>query len=671
MIPARRFRWIFPLLLPFLFFSSENIVAQKTGGDAPDITARTARISYLNGDVQIKRADQTVWERAASNLPVVEGDEIATNGGARLEVQLDSANYLRLSENAYLKVTTLRDEGIALSLPNGTLSLRVLSFDKDRSYLEIDAPGTTVSVERAGMYRLDAGSRNDSQVRVAVTESGQARVFSENSGFTVKNGRSATVQLNGNYAGEWETADATRFADEFDSWVLGRDAIIAKRLQNAAYDKYYDRDMYGAEDLSEYGEWIYTKKYGYVWKPYRNSTASYADWSPYRYGQWRWVPPYGWTWVNDEPWGYATYHHGRWVYDDDYWYWSPYPQNRGRRSWWRPALVIVSYIADSICWYPLPYGYGYYNYNSYYHNTTIINNNTTVVVVNPTPTPNASPTPRPEWEMVPPTGVTTVAASDFGRNMIKFRSASSDLAVKALAVNTSKSPQLPALPTIKELNGNISKDILVSNPKITRSEMSVKTGATVRTDGVPTGETLRRDRILGNRPPVEKGSPRTEDQNGETEQTPVRNTGAVKRQPRIESSGDQTPIRQPTTKETAPNGDPIRQTGGGKNENGDDQTPVKPRREREIRESPPVYAPPSRIEREERVEKPRRERSPETREEQPVRPEPPPREERRQEPVRAEPPPRQEPVRQEPQKQEPPPEKPVSPSEVKGRDKDG
>jgi hypothetical protein len=679
MISAKKFQRVLILLLPFLFFSSENLFAQNDENDAPDVTARVARISFLNGDVQIKRADQTVWERATNNLPIVEGDEIATSEKSRLEIQFDSANYVRLSENSYLKVTTLRDEGIALSLPNGTMSARVLSFDKDRSYLEIDAPGTTVSVERAGMYRIDAGDQTESEVRIAVTDSGQAHVYSENSGFTLKNGRSATVQLAGSYAGEWQIADAARYADNFDSWSLERDAIIAKRLRDAGFDKYYDRDFYGAEELSEYGEWIYTKKYGYVWKPYRSSTAVYADWSPYRYGQWRWIPPYGWTWVNDEPWGYATYHHGRWVYFDDYWYWSPYPQHRGRRSWWRPALVILASIGSNICWYPLPYGYDYYNYNSYYHrnrrrhNTTIINNNTTVVVVNPTPTPTPTVT-VPINKGIPQVGVITVPASDFGRNKSNFRTAPIDLAQKALATAPIRTANAPVLPTFKELNGNVSKDILAPNPKITRAETNIKTGATVRESGVSAGETLRKERIYGNRAPVEK-VPRTENQEGGTEQNPVRNTGAIKRQPRSETPvNNDAPIRQMPSKDSSPNGSPIRQTGGIRTEPNDDgQTPVKPRREREMRDSTPrVEQPEQRIE---RPQPPRRERQPDPPREEPVRPEPPRREERQQEPVRPEPP-RPEPVRPDPPsppKQEPPPpaEKPSAPSEVKGRDKDG
>ena len=671
--------------MPFLILNAGNALAEDY---TPDVTARVARISFVSGDVQIKRADSSDWERAANNLPIVEGDEIATDGDARLEIQFNSETYLRLSENAYLKITTLRDEGIAVSLPNGMMSVRVLNFNKDRAYFEIDAPQTTVSVERAGMYRVDAGSRSDTEVRVSVTDSGQARIYSENSGFTLKNGRSATIQIDGNYAGEWETSDAARYADDFDSWTLQRDAVIAKRLRDAYYDKYYDRDIYGAEDLNEYGEWIHTRKYGYVWKPFRTSVASYSDWSPYRYGQWRWIPPFGWTWVNDEPWGWATYHHGRWVWDGGNWYWTPYPQSRWRRSWWRPALVVVSYVGSSICWYPLPYDYGYYNYNSYYvdrrrYNTTIINN--TTVIVNPTPTPAVTTgvilpsgklNPKlhpPPSASIPAMGVVTVDASSFGTGKSNFRIAPVDLAKKVLSETPSAAVKPPMLPTFKELNGNVSKEILVPNPRNTRTETQIKTGATERASGVSTGENLRRERILGNRPPIEK-SPAAETNGGLESASPIRNTGAVKRQPRGESpSGGETPVRQPDGSGDLQNTDKVRSTGGNNKSEGENQPIRKPRiRSNDDREiSPPIYNPPPREERIERQQpqQPRRERQ-----EEPVRQEPQREEPRIEAPARVEP--RREEPRPQPQpKQEPPPpEKPAAPSnetKVNRSEKDG
>ena len=370
---TKKLLWAFSLLMPLLISATGNVFGgvpdDYTDDIVPDVTARVARISYISGDVQIRRADSREWEKAVQNLPIVEGDEIATSGNALLEIQLNKDSYLRLSQNSYLKFLNLKDEGIAVSLSEGILSARLFEFDKERQYFEIDAPGTTVAVRKAGLYRIDAqdARSREKAVRVTVNNDGEARIYSTNAGFTLRGGRSAKIFLEGNYAGESETADAANFYDEFDEWNAKSDAAIIKRIRDAYYDKYYDRDIYGAEDLNANGEWIYTRKHGYVWKPYRSSISSYDNWSPYRYGHWRWIPPYGWTWVNDEPWGWATYHHGRWISVDGYWVWTPYGAIRGSRSWWRPALIILGTWGNNVYWCPLPYDYGYYNYNGYYH----------------------------------------------------------------------------------------------------------------------------------------------------------------------------------------------------------------------------------------------------------------------------------------------------------------
>ncbi len=643
---AKNLLWVF-FLLPVLFLNSAfgNVPDDET----PEVTARVARISFLRGDVQIRHADSQDWERASNNLPIVEGDEIAAGSNARLEIQFDSRSFLRLAENAFLKVTTLRDEGIALSLPSGTLSLRVLEFDKDRGYFEIDAPDTTIAVQKAGMYRVDAGDKNDKQVRVSVTDDGQARIYSENSGFILRNGRSARIFLDGSNAGEWETTDASRYADDFDSWALERDATIAKRLQRADYDKYYDRDIYGAEDLNDYGEWIYTKKYGYVWKPYRSATASYSDWSPYRYGQWRWIPPYGWTWINDEPWGWATYHHGRWVYDNG-WYWTPYAQYRGRRSWWSPALVIINYIGNNICWYPLPYHYGYYDYNRRRRNHTTIINNNNIIVINPTPTPGAIRRTfdrKPIEFDVPPTGVVAVDAKNFGKGKTDFRIAPPELANDVLSKSPSDIKDLPILPSHKDFKGKADNNILVENPRYEQIDRQIRTGATDRKVGVSMDDSLRKERIHGNRPPIDRSPPNeSKEQDVKTEK---RDTGAVKREPHpIIRQDSNNSDRQKSPPREAPSEDyPIRPTGE-KSDNGSDNKPVhKPRDNNNDREkTPPSYTPPQKHDREAQPqEQPRH---------QPPRPEPP-----------------QQRIEPQPPKQEnkPPPERKVEPSHP-GENKD-
>lgn len=650
---AKFFRAFF-LLMPLLLF--ENVSAIETDDYTPEVTARVARISFLRGEVQIKRADGKDWERATLNLPLVEGDQIATDRSARVEIQFDRDSFLRLSENSYLKIPTLRDEGVALSLPQGTLSLRVLNFDKDRSYFELDAPQTTVSVQKVGLYRIDAGDDRSNEVRITVTDSGEARVYSDNSGFTLRNGRSSRIYLSGSYAGEWETSDASRYADEWDGWVLERDEKVAKKLREAYYDRFYDRDIYGAEDLNEHGEWINTRKYGWVWRPYRTATSSYANWSPYRYGHWRWIPPYGWTWVNDEPWGWATYHHGRWVYVSGDWVWSPYAYHRPRRSWWSPALVVVTYSGSLICWYPLPYSYGYYNYNSYYYSKKYVDKrkyyNNTTIIVNPTPTPNPSPTPTgpltpPRSKNtgileVPPTAVVAIGKEDFGLIRTGKQTATLEVAKKVLSAEPSfESP--PILPIGLDGSVRTKNEIVVEKPRLEKIDSEVKTGVIERQPGTKLDEQIRRTKVFDERKAIE---PVKEDREPEPVKAGIegkggtRNTGAVERFPsRTVTKRDETdennsePIKQA----------PTRSTGSGKS---DENEPVrKPReappvfqpRKDDDNQSPPIYNPPAR-------EKPRYDPPPQKPREEPRYDPPPskPREEppRKQEPPRSEPPPR-------------------------------
>ena len=685
------------LVIPLLL--SGNVFAVVYDDYTPEVTARVARIGFLRGEAQIRRADSQDWERATQNLPIVEGDQLATSSDSRLEIQFNSQTYLRLAENSILKIVSLKDEGIAVSLPEGSLSLRVLSFDKAQTFFEIDAPQTTIALQKSGMYRIDAGNKNNSEVRVAVTEFGEARIYSESSGFSLRSGRSARLYLNGNFAGEWETGDASRYADEFDQWSLDRDATIAKRLRNANYDQYYDRDIYGAEDLSEYGEWIYTRKYGYVWRPFRDTTARYVDWSPYRYGHWRWIPPYGWTWVNDEPWGWATYHHGRWIWDDGYWVWTPYGQKRLRRSWWSPGLVVVTYSGSLICWYPLPYDYGYYDYNRHWRrgrgghyggNTTIIRN-TTVIVNNPpanptTPTtPNQPPVNQPEYTneqraerlrtpslmRVPPGSVMSIEASGFGRGTKGYRPAPTTVAQTVITKTPETIDTPPILPEMKDLDRKINRDILIERPQIiAKEDVKVRTGAGERgIGGGSIDEKLRQTRIYGNRQPIltnpqNNDTKPVENGNGEREERKeMRRTGAFERP---QDGGDSpshtrrndTPVFSPRNdSEDTKTGSPQRDEDTKPSRQPPRQPPTQPRDDRE-NQSPPIFAPPQ-----QRDEKPRYEPPP--REEKP-RYEPPPREEK----PRYEPPPKREeppPKREEPREERKPMQQPSRKEEKDGR----
>ena len=256
--------------------------------ETPDVTARVSRISFIRGDVQIKREGSQDWEKAILNLPIVEGDEITTGAGARVEIQLNITSHIRITENSYLKISGLNDGGVVLSLSEGSLNVRLTEFNKDTAFFEIDAPKSTIAIQRAGMYRIDAGAATSSEVRVMRPRMAKPGSITTLRASPFETTAMASVKLDGPTAGEWAFADVVHFYDEFDEWSVNRDAIIAQRLRTAYFDKYYDQDIYGAEDLSDNGEWVNLRNYGYVWRPYRSAIASYANWTPYRYGHWRW-----------------------------------------------------------------------------------------------------------------------------------------------------------------------------------------------------------------------------------------------------------------------------------------------------------------------------------------------------------------------------------------------
>jgi hypothetical protein len=97
------------------------------------------------------------------------------------------------------------------------------------------------------------------------------------------------------------------------------------------------------EQLSPYGHWVQRGPYGWVWLPF----GLRAGWRPYALGRWV-MTDYGWTWVSEEPFGWATYHYGRWIYDPEYgWEWVPGYE-------WGPAWVAWRTGAGYIGWAPLP-----------------------------------------------------------------------------------------------------------------------------------------------------------------------------------------------------------------------------------------------------------------------------------------------------------------------------
>lgn len=599
------------ILLLLLTFFSVQLTARASDDEADDydVKARVVRISLIAGEVSLKRKGNSEWEHARLNFPLVEGDTLSTDRESRLEIQFDSRNFVRLAPNTTLQIVTLRDEGVALSVVEGTVTLRLVKFDRQSEYFEIDAPRTTLAAEKKGLYRIDVP--RDGRVRLSVRDGGSARIYSDTSGFALRDGRTAELVLEGDNSGDWEFV-ANAPGDAIDDWIRDRERYLAQRQR---YDvQYYDEYVWGAEDLDVYGDWAYTSDYGWIWRPHSTAINVYSDWAPYRYGHWVWCPPYGWTWVGYEPWGWAPYHYGRWVYYGGFWAWCPRSAYYRDHSWWRPALVAFVYVDNSYCWYPLGYRQhdpGSRRYNQPGRLTALrADELANLRRVNP----------------VQLRAVSSVSAREIGR--VDSRPARADTALARRVMVAEPLPSgLPA--RTANVDSAVRGDSQIARP--TRPDSGAtptarSTGASARTPGVSLDDELRRSRVLNGREARPVVTAIDSSDGGQVESRP---TGAVTRPARLprDSSGrsdigdrsptsrdgveEQRPERRAVTP-SSPSGEQARPTRvemptgsepGEKPMRGRER--VEPARPERRIESPTYEPPPRQSEAPSRVEAPR------------------------------------------------------------------
>jgi hypothetical protein len=286
-----------------------------------DPPARVGRLSELTGQVWYYSPDVGEWVSAVPNGPLTTGDRVATDPGARVEVQVGSTT-LRVDSSSELEVIQLDEDHLAAQLHEGTASVRVRDM-AGAGQVELTSDEGRFVVQRVGTYRLD---RVDGKSDITVY-SGQARYEGPNSGLTVDQGQRAEFWIDSGGIAQYTMHEPE--SDSFADWNADRDrADVIPMAQ-----RYVSPEMTGEQDLDAYGRWEQSPDYGAIWVP----TAVAVDWSPYSAGHWAWVRPWGWTWIDDAPWGFAPFHFGRWVHVHNNWCWTP--GARVARPVYAPALV--------------------------------------------------------------------------------------------------------------------------------------------------------------------------------------------------------------------------------------------------------------------------------------------------------------------------------------------
>ena len=97
------------LVLLFTLLFTTNIVRAEDDAEGEDyeIKARVMRVRMLTGEVKLQRHDNPDWERAQLNYPLVEGDTLSTGADSRLEMQVDTRNFIRVGPNSIIRIVTL------------------------------------------------------------------------------------------------------------------------------------------------------------------------------------------------------------------------------------------------------------------------------------------------------------------------------------------------------------------------------------------------------------------------------------------------------------------------------------------------------------------------------------------------------------------------------------
>ena len=305
-------------------------------------SVRVARVSRVEGEVQVLHPGNDAWEEAPVNLPLQEGDTLATQGGLA-EIEFESGATAYLADNSTLQFTRLgySDAGgraTQLTLTEGAATFYSNLGSEDSFRVSTSTFDADIS-ERAE-FRVDA-FHDGAAVQVLL---GTVHVTTARGSAELEKGQSVSIHEN-----NLQDLSIGRLPDPdaFDEWVTEEGETIRSGNKNTLNYVNSPSD-YGLADLSIYGNWINLPGYGFSWRPFRTGLS----WTPYLNGSWILDPRLGWVWVSGEPWGWMPYHFGCWMLSPMIgWVWVPGGASGLRH--WEPSRVNWVHVGNTTGWVPM------------------------------------------------------------------------------------------------------------------------------------------------------------------------------------------------------------------------------------------------------------------------------------------------------------------------------
>ena len=309
-----------------LFLATAQALLAQQQPD-PNQNVKAARLSYVEGEVQLSQGNQVLANPALANTPLFEGTIITTKDDGRAEVQLENGSVARISPNSSVKLSVLRLQG--------NMTDAEMQVETGLAYFELQGDtSSSRTIARFGDSAVTASGFTVLRINVD-NPPGDLAVFSGNA--HLERGNNLSLDLHGGESIALNTSDPNQYnlaetiePNSWDAWNADRDQQLnsEQASRTAASSSEPNSSNPAWSDLDVNGNWYNVPGQGYVWSPYE---ASSGDWDPYGCGNWVWTPQFGYIWVSCETWGYLPYSSGYWNYYDDFgWGWTPgfgYP-------WW-------------------------------------------------------------------------------------------------------------------------------------------------------------------------------------------------------------------------------------------------------------------------------------------------------------------------------------------------
>lgn len=138
---------------------------------AMQVKAAKAVVTFLQGDVRIKKMQSPVWRPAEPNEILQEKDEVKLAAKSRAELILDSRTVMRLSENTHLTLHQLdaepasRKKTTSLGLSLGRLWTKAAKALNPSSRFEVKTP-TAIAGVQGTVYQVNVSDDEITKIKV-------------------------------------------------------------------------------------------------------------------------------------------------------------------------------------------------------------------------------------------------------------------------------------------------------------------------------------------------------------------------------------------------------------------------------------------------------------------------------------------------------------------------